>query len=371
MIDNITTGIDVREGLVSSAENSRLNMTSMPSSATASLNMDEQKLSEVGNMILQYGVVALLPIGLTFNILSFVYFMHRCCKNATVSAIYLASLSLADALTVMALFVAVFPSTLSPPISLTWLSGCNILHLAVYIPSHVSTLIITIIAVDRFLALYFPFKFRQMQSKSKAILVVALVTLLACAINFYAFGGMKPEENLQHAYILLQCSGRNNIIHLYFTMIFPWVDFAVYFMIPAVVLLFFNILIIKKVMHEKLRKQKSSPDESSDNKSQQTGQALNKYGRHLTRLSIALSVSFVILVGPFNLWHLALYFGAGDEMTNSAQTLVGNVTQILTMMNHCVNFIFYVICIPSLRKDLLAKVSQTLCRLHLLCDLHP
>ena len=359
-IDNLINRTDVISGLPSSSENFGMNGTSMLS-PTAPLNMDQENSSEVGNTVLQYSMLALVPIGLCFNLLSFAYFIQRCCKDGNVAAIYLATLSCTDILTLLASFLVMVPLNLSPPVNLVWLSGCNILQLALYMPAQVSSLIITIITIDRFLALYFPLKFKQAQSKSKSIIVVTAVTVFATACHFHAFGGLKPikGEDLNTTFLQWHCSGKNNFLEWYAKVLYPWIDLALYFIIPALVLSLFNILIIAKVVQESLQRRQRSRN-GSDRSEVDMPTAMTKYGGHLTRLSLALSLTFMILVGPTNIWFLALSLGAGKEMTNSGINLVTKVVVIMGMCNHSINFIFYIICIPSLRKDFLTKVRKVL-----------
>ena len=102
-IQNITSEIDVKAGLISNHDNSGLNVTSIPPTR-ASLDTDKHDFSQAANLVLQYNMVALVVVGIGFNLVSFIYFIYRCCKDVKVSSIYLASLSLADGLSVLAIF---------------------------------------------------------------------------------------------------------------------------------------------------------------------------------------------------------------------------------------------------------------------------
>ena len=116
-------------------------------------------------------------------------------------------------------------------------------------------------------------------------------------------------------------------------------------------------------MQQKVLK-KSTENDTSEIQAQaqndsQTNQALGKHTGHLTRLCLILSVSFVLLTGPCSVWLIFLFVGgnAAGKISDDVVGLVTVVTGIGVTINHSCNFIFYLMMIPSLRKDLCQKVS--------------
>ena len=74
--------------------------------------------------------------------------------------------------------------------------------------------------------------------------------MFVLSINWYAFGGLKPidrEELDTIRYEEFQCRGRTPIIDDYSFITFNYIDFAVYFMVPSLILFLCNIGFIIKL----------------------------------------------------------------------------------------------------------------------------
>ena len=249
------------------------------------------------------------------------------------------------------------------PYDLMWLAGCNWLDVAFLVPSQLSALMLATITVDRFILLYFPFAFRRMQKRRRAVAIISAEVVVAMLANFTSFGGMKRKfvDDDGKGYIDT-CEGKTGWIDYYYNNIFHWVDAALYFYIPASVLMIVNVLIIIKVARSRsasgsAESQGDSSETTSDR--MQTSQALQKYSGHLTRLSIILSCSYLLFVGPVMIWFQLMRTQSVDART---ETLILDVMVVVSQLNHCTNFFFYVVAIPTLRKDLKSFfVVSTLC----------
>ena len=90
----------------------------------------------------------------------------------------------------------------------------------------------------------------------------------------------------------------------------------------------------------------------------QTNQAMRKHASCLTKLSLALSFNFMLCICPLILFLICASFGIITSITNNMVTFISTLLEILVLINHSTNFIFYLILIPSLRKDLWNKVSK-------------
>ena len=115
---------------------------------------------------ISYGTM--ITFGVPFNIISFAFFFQRCRIKARCADIYLASLAICDGLLVLVISFLV----LILPVRLVWLSSCVLFEFIIFGSGELSSLILTTITIDRFMALYFPFTFRRMQHPKKAIVVV-------------------------------------------------------------------------------------------------------------------------------------------------------------------------------------------------------
>ena len=83
-----------------------------------------------------------------------------------------------------------------------------------------------------------------------------------------------------------------------------------------------------------------------------------KISRRLTKLCLVLSFSFLVLTGPKIIWQVFLVRGAEANLSDDTRKLITRVLALVLLVNHTINFIFYLILIPSFRKDLMKKVSK-------------
>ena len=306
----------------------------------------------------------ILAFGVPFNIMSFAFFFQRCRIKVKCADIYLASLAICDGLLVLSLSLI-----LITPVNLVWLSGCIIADLFVFASAELSALLLTTITIDRFLLIYFPFTFRRMQQPKKAIAVLMAELLFVLAVNFYSFGGRKPipSDELANVYFEYHCRGRTEAIDWYVYELHFWFDNVIYYFIPSTVLLIFNLLIVFKVASKKKKKTPSTVEASENGRPSklalhqdqaQTSQAISKYASQLTNLSLVLSISFLLLSTPLVIWRTVIMGGVVTSMSVEVIMLITSLLNILTMLSHSTNFIFYLILIPSLRTDLKNKVSD-------------
>ena len=144
------------------------------------------------------------------------------------------------------------------------------------------------------------------------------------------------------------------------------IDAAVYAIVPSCTLLVFNVLIIIKMFRNTMKKRTSKGDslkddgqepKTHDNTQDQTNQAMRKHASRLTKLSLALSFNFMLCICPLILFLICASFGIITSITNNMVTFISTLLEILVLINHSTNFIFYLILIPSLRKELWKKVG--------------
>ena len=313
-----------------------------------------------------------ITVGVVFNIIALVFFLQKARKQRRCVDIYLAALAACDMLVVLnmpLLFIFLMRDT---PINLHWLSGCNLFGFLIAMPASLSVLIVTTITVDRFTALYFPFEFRRMQSVKKSLILLATEAVLVSLFHFYTFGGFYAVDatELENVYFAKQCRGRTKAIDQYYFKFLPWIEAVTCFLIPAAVLFVCNILIIIKMVNATKKKKPEPPTEMMrENQAgnvakklakhdMEASKALQKHGGHLTKVCLVVSVSFVLLVMPHVGWRLAILNDSLPSLVPGVETIIENVFALMTMINYSVNFIFYCIMIPSLRKELRKKVSE-------------
>ena len=174
-------------------------------------------------------------------------------KNNTVRY-YLIPLAICDGFTIFFFHLEVILRGLSTPVYIHWETGCNIYALAAFAigTSELSSLLVVMITLNRFVALFFPMKFKQLQSINRIYYCIGVLILVVIIINWNSFGGMKPVDRKQLdqiKFFVFHCRGCTHVVDNYYFNIFPIIDLAVYFIIPALVLFVCNIAIVIKLRH--------------------------------------------------------------------------------------------------------------------------
>ena len=130
------------------------------------------------------------------------------------------------------------------PINLYWETGCNLAPFCIICSAQLSGLLVTVITLNRFIAVFYPHKFKHLQSIRRIYCCIGILTLTVAIINWHTFGGFKPVDREQLdtvEYFEEQCRGRTSIIDDYNLKVHPFIDFVVYIIIPSIVLFVGNI----------------------------------------------------------------------------------------------------------------------------------
>jgi hypothetical protein len=85
------------------------------------------------------------------------------------------------------------------------------------------------------------------------------------------------------------------------------------------------------------------------------GTHLIRRGRHMTRICLTLSVSFLLLAFPFTVLRLLILSGTLDPSSPIVQTAYQLCT-LLVMTNHVLNFWIYCVCWKEFRDRVLGLV---------------
>ena len=189
--------------------------------------------------------VVFMIFGIVGNGLSIAVFSQRIKRQTSTAGIYFMFLALADGILIISLNIMAYFDELETPVSLFVMSHCTF---TVFIgPSaRFSAVLILIITVERFLATYFPLKFRNWVSKKKAFAIVAMNAAVCISINWINFGALAPAQSNTPG-LMAKCEGKAAFINIYFKSIMPRLHTTLYFLLPGPLILIVNILIIIKI----------------------------------------------------------------------------------------------------------------------------
>ena len=284
-------------------------------------------------------------------------------KNNTMRY-YLIPLAVCDGLHVFWHCLHVILNGLRTPIYLPWESGCNLAALMTISTSELSSLLVMMITLNRFVALFFPLKFKLLQSINKVYCCIGILVLIVIVISWPSFGGLKPIHRDQLdkiEYFEFQCRGRTSFIDDYVFNIFSIVDACVYFIIPGLVIVVCNIAFVIKLRSLRKVNPVSSIQRNTTHGTFQS--AVIKQGQHMTRICIFVSTSFLLQLFPFSILRVMILMNLVDADTETIQNVL-LFLQLLCVSNHLTNFWAYFVCWKEFRERVitLCKVLCYFCK---------
>ena len=192
-----------------------------------------------------------ITFGTGSNLMAIVVLIHRIRrKKRGAMDIFLLCVSICDLIFLIGYSLQNILQGLNEPIFLDWETNCNLVNPANLITSQMSALLIMMVTLNRFVAVYFPFKSREFQSTKVTVTSIAVLLLVVLSFNWLYFGGVVPvdEPELEVLPWHLHCQGRNDAIYYYKEMVYVFVDITFYLILPTIVILTFNIAIVVKVL---------------------------------------------------------------------------------------------------------------------------
>ena len=167
-------------------------------------------------------------------------------KNNTVRY-YLIALAGCDGVFIFWFALTVILLNRRTPVNLHWETGCNLVPFFILCSSELSSLLVMMITLNRLVAIFYPHKFKHLQSIRRIYCCIGTLILTVAIINWHTFGGLKPvdREQLDQAeFFEEQCRGRTPIIDDYNFKVHPFIDLTVYIIIPSVVLFVGNTALV-------------------------------------------------------------------------------------------------------------------------------
>ena len=142
--------------------------------------------------------------------------------------------------------------------------------------------IISLMSIERFLAIYFPFKIKMLTSTTKVMVAMAITLTLTATLNLHFFWTYENREGATRKHCNAVSKYKSFLIEYW-----PWITLSFYSLIPFVILISTSTAIILKIVHSNyVRKHSMNQNE----------------GVKMTSMTLTLfSVSFVFMIatGPF------------------------------------------------------------------------
>ena len=301
-------------------------------------------LPQLATTLWKVGAPIIISMGTLFNILTIIVLLRKRMRSSS-SSRYLIVLAVCDILALnVGLLRLYIREIMKVDIRNLSDAGCKIHIFLVYFFTHFSAWVLIFLAVERFIAVWFPFKAKVFctPKKGTAALVAIGVSLLAINAHFFWTMGLisfpwGPNEEKHFCVIRIT---EYPIFHRY---IWPWVDAALYSYIPFVVMIVCNSLIIAKLLLSRMNKKKTE------------GGSSRTRMKTMTAMLLSITFSFLILTTPMSIYISGYYLWWSKEIYKPCNHLIifWPIANLLFYLNNAVNFLCYCVSGPSFRREIM------------------
>ena len=293
--------------------------------------------------LLFYVPPVLLIFGTFGNVVSFFILMKNVKKASTYS--YLSALAVMDLLVLyiglLTLWIGQF--TFEIKNQANWL--CKLIVFLGYVCSDTSVWLIIAVTAERFFVVYFPLQAPRLCNVKNARIVIVGITLLFSSINCHLLWSVELEVGHYNDTVIKQCHAKGNytlLVHV----IWPWVDAAFYSFVPFVLILVFNILIIRQVFMAKKTRSKMLTLSACQRHLVKPSKYKNQCetSRKITCMLLVISFTFLLTTLPVNIILIVSTVDTSykEQVEPFAKMQLANaLTTLLMYTNHCINFYLY------------------------------
>ena len=284
-------------------------------------------------------ITIVFPLIVTLGFLAncaFLFTLIRVRQMRTITNFYLANLAFADLFFVIVTAVNYFYKyTWSPDFQrgVPWSStaGCAAISSAVYTPYFASICLVTLVSLERFLAICFPLKHRMMNNKSRTVkmilatwlIALAFTTLVAPTYTKHEILCLLWPEKWQHRLptVINYC----NAVTWHFLDISAILQFAT-FIIALILNTTLYALIIFRL----------SQRDVSDNNNEKTGlkSQADKVRNAVARMLVINGIAFFLCLAPWQFYNM-YYFVFRNCI--GCRALDDNHVYILAWIGRCLN----------------------------------
>ena len=159
----------------------------------------------------------------------------------------------------------------------------NLCRFLLYWNGSSASWIITLMSIERFLAIYFPLKIKILTSKTKVTLAMVNIFAFAAAVNLHFFWTYELKQHKTAKYCVSVSKYWS-----FLTQYWPWIILSFYSLVPFIILISTSTAILVKIVHSNYVRKHSMN--------------ISDGGVDLTNMTLTLlSVSFVFLLatGPY------------------------------------------------------------------------
>ena len=295
---------------------------------------------KIGLHLALYVLPMVILLGTIGNVFTFVVLVRKRMRNTSVN-VYLLLLSCADT---GALYFSGFKTWLRLITNFELLhtsnAGCKCLMFVFLVSLHMSAWLVVAISADRFTAVWFPLRSLTVCNVRRAQIVSIIGFIIISMYNAHVFWTM---------HLLLKRNGHYSCSPLptdrFMMDYYPWIKLTTYSCLPFVLVLILNVCICIKIIPGFRQKSMRAGGES-----QAVHTTAHKDGK-VTTMLVIVSLSWLILTGPFTLWSFVAT-QTRDPEEKAKDFLAKTICFLLMYVNHGINFYLYCVTGKKFRKEL-------------------
>jgi len=304
----------------------------------------------VAMALVRYALPLIVALGTLGNCVSALVLVRRRLSGGSID-VYRVALAAADT---TVLYVSAFKTWVRVVTGVEWLhasdAACRSLTFVLLVALHLSAWLIVLLAVDRFVTVWFPFRAVSLCSVRAACLSVVCLVAVVVLGNLHAFWTFSVSDD---EWGPPRCVPPAD--NWFMNVVFNYVRFSTYSLLPFVVVASLNVLIVVRVLrlrrHLRARRvrglralSRDTPPAVGDERALQPPLSVTQV--RATLMLVVVALMWLVLATPFTLVSMLAVNGVRPS-SDSAHLLVKTLAFLLMYLNHSVNVVVY--CAMELR----------------------
>lgn len=315
-------------------------------------------------LLMLYALPIIVIAGTIGNALSFAVLMRPCMRFTSVY-FYLLILACADTLV---LYVSAFKTwiRLLTDFEMLHLSNasCKLLVFILLVSMYLSAWLIVFMTVDRFVAVWFPFRAAAFCNISRARIATAVLLVVTFALNCHIFWtiSLYQIEGPKGTWSRMFCGPDYTSAFMFGP--FEKMKLISYSIIPFIIILCLNVAIIIRLRYSTPAILQIPGDAHHVGFNRATG-AHHPILRHMrdpysqtrvTSMLLAVSFAWVLLTSPYS------FYGMLSVLAPRQNMVLKGVCFILMYTNHAINFALYCLTGKKFRRELVELFTRAMRR---------
>ena len=307
-------------------------------------------------LLLVYVPPILLVVGIVGNILSFVVLVRRSMRHVSTYN-YLAALSVADTLVLLIGLLRLWIGQMSGfDLKDSSNVACKLINVVNYTVSDYSVWLLVAVTVERYIVTAHALQANHMCTTSRARRVMLALLAAIFLINAHMFYTVEARQNKT-----IICGSRKNF-EVLINGVLPWLDAALYSIVPSIVMIALNVAIIRQVLRSiRHRRQMAAVSRSSTTLALRgngaTSSALGGVdsGWRITVMLLIISFVFVATTLPMMITMIVFAMAPASKLEHmGVYRFARAVGELMMYFNHSVNFYLYLLTGNKFRQQLAA-----------------